>query len=417
MQISWLPISKDSDFSIHNLPVGIFATTMLEPRVCVAIGDRLIDLAAAYDLGFFSRYRLLENVFNKPYLNDFISLGSEFTQYVRVVLQEALLDEGSLLKRYESDLLYQQQEVQMRMPILIGNYTDFYSCEEHATHVGKLFRPDDPLFPNWKHLPVAYHGRASSIVVSGTEIHRPQGQIYSKDNAEPVFIPTQALDYELELGFVVGKDSVLGNSISVNQAEEYIFGVVLFNDWSARDIQRWEYQPLGPFTSKNFASSMSPWVVTLDALKLLRSKPLEQSPKPLPYLYHLERKGFDLSLTVSIQPINEMEFKVSQTNAQYLYWNISQQVAHHTVTGCNLNVGDLLATGTISGPERTQAGCLLEATAGGKHPLLISDKVSRSFLEDGDEVIFRGYGQNEAVRIGFGELRGKILPAIKNDFA
>lgn len=415
MQISWLSISKDSDFSLHNLPFGIFTTTyMAAPKACVAIGDYLIDLAGAYDLGIFSRYRLMENVFNKPFLNDFISLGHEFSLYVRSVLQEALLDENSLLKKYESDLFISQQDVQMLMPIFIGNYTDFYSCEEHATQVGKLFRPEHPLFPNWKHLPVAYHGRASSIVVSGTPIHRPKGQVCRDGTDAPVMMPTQALDYELELGFVVGKESILGNPISVKQAEDYIFGVVLFNDWSARDIQRWEYQPLGPFTSKNFASSLSPWVVTMDALQLLRSQPAIQSPEPMAYLNHPERKGFDVNLTVSIQPMNELEFKISQTNARYLYWNISQQVAHHTITGCNLHVGDLLATGTISGPENAQAGCLLEATAGGKSPLQLSKTISRRFLEDGDEVVIRGYGQKEGIRIGFGELRGKILPAIRD---
>ncbi|MCE7039918.1 fumarylacetoacetase [Dyadobacter sp. CY312] len=412
MQQPWLSISQNSDFSIHNLPFGIFQKDNRPPAACVAIGDYVIDLAAAFDFGLFSKYVLAENLFRKPVLNDFISQGREFSGYVRSVLQESLLDPHSLLKKHAETLLIKQSNVQMLMPIKVGNYTDFYSSEEHATTVGKLFRPDNPLFPNWKHLPVAYHGRASSIVISGTSIHRPMGQINRDATANPIFAPTNALDYELELAFVIGKDSDMGKPIPVEQAEDYVFGVLLFNDWSARDIQRWEYQPLGPFTSKNFASGISPWIVTMEALALLRSAPQIQNPEPLPYLNHPERKGFDIDLTIAIKPENDDEYVVSQTNAKHLYWNISQQVAHHTVTGCNLNVGDLLATGTISGNGAKSAGCLLEATAGGKQPIQLSDSKSRRFLEDGDEVIMRGFGEKNGIRIGFGELRGKVLPAI-----
>ena len=411
MQQPWLSIPQNSDFSIYNLPFGIYSRENQSPAACAAIGDCVIDLAAAYELGLFPKYVLTENLFRKPALNDFISQGREFSGYVRSVIQESLLDSQSLLKKHAETLLIKQNDVQMLMPVKVGNYTDFYSSEEHATTVGKLFRPDNPLFPNWKHLPVAYHGRASSIVVSGTPIHRPMGQICRDETANPIFAPTNALDYELELAFVIGKDSDMGKPIPVQQAEDYIFGVLLFNDWSARDIQRWEYQPLGPFTSKNFASGISPWIVTMDALGMLRCNPQIQNPEPLPYLNHPERKGFDIDLTIAIRPENDEEYVLSQTNAKHLYWNISQQVAHHTITGCNLNVGDLLATGTISGPNPGNAGCLLEATAGGKQPLQLSKTTSRRFLEDGDEVILRGYGEKDGIRIGFGELSGKVLPA------
>ncbi|WAC13538.1 fumarylacetoacetase [Dyadobacter pollutisoli] len=408
MKPSWLTISEHSDFSIHNLPFGVFSRTHALPVAGVAIGDYIIDLAQAYDKGVFPEYPLKENVFRKPFLNDFISLGRTFSGYVRIVLQQSLQDPDSLLKKLANSLIVRQSDVQLHIPLKVGNYTDFYSSQEHATNVGKLFRPDDPLFPNWKHMPVAYHGRASSIVVSGTAIQRPSGQI-SKDAAgAPTFAPTRSLDYELELAFVVGKDSQLGRPVPIDLAEEHIFGALLFNDWSARDIQRWEYQPLGPFTSKNFASSISPWIVTMEALEPFRTEPPVQSPMPLPYLIHSGRKGFDLHLSVAIKPSGDQEYRVSQTNSDHLYWNISQQVAHHTITGCNLNVGDLLATGTISGPEHHSAGCLLEATAGGKEPIYLSDKVVRRFLEDGDEVIIRGYGQKGDIRVGFGELKGII---------
>lgn len=409
MHQSWLPVALDSDFSIHNLPFGIFSD-LRGRRAGVAIGDFVIDLAEAYDLGMFPEYKLKENVFRKPVLNDAIKLGRAFSRYVRTVLQNALCTPYSSLHQHADSLLIRIQDVQMHLPLQIGNYTDFYSSEEHATTVGKLFRPDNPLFPNWKQMPVAYHGRASSIVVSGTPVHRPCGQMGTGDM--PVFAPTKALDYELELAFVVGMDSELGKPIPVSCAEDYIFGVLLFNDWSARDIQRWEYQPLGPFTSKNFASSVSPWIVTMDALDAFRNDLAEQSPEPLPYLLHENRRGFDINLTIGISPAGREECEVAATNSRQLYWNISQQVAHHTVTGCNLNVGDLLATGTISGGSSPEKGCLLEATSGGKSPVSLKNGIQRTFLEDNDEVIMRGYAQKGDIRVGFGELRGKILPPV-----
>lgn len=410
MEKPWLEIPKASDFSWFNLPYGIFSKEDNRPRAGVAIGEYVIDLARAYELNLFHELDFGYNVFNKPVLNRFIQLGRKHSGYVRSVLQEGLVNRNSFLKTHFTELFFHQEEVQMHLPLHIGDYTDFYSSEEHATTVGKLFRPDNPLFPNWKHLPVAYHGRASSIVISGTPVHRPMGQIGS--DTTPIFSSTRALDYELELGFVIGKDSEMGKPVSVEHAESYVFGAVLFNDWSARDIQRWEYQPLGPFTAKNFASSISPWIVPMEALKYLRSTPKEQLPEPLPYLNHPERKGFDIHLSIAIQPLHCESFTVSNTNSKFLYWNISQQIAHHTITGCNLKVADLLATGTISGAAPYGAGCLLETTMGGKEPVQLSGGLSRRFLEDGDEVIIHGYGQNGDIRIGFGDLRGKVLPSI-----
>ena len=411
MRQSWLPIPHDSDFSIHNLPFGIFSDER-PARAGLAVGNWVVDLAAAYALNMFPQYPEAGSAFRKPVLNDLIAFGRSFSEYVRKIIQAALCDEQSDLKQLADHLLIPQKKVQMHMPLKVGNYTDFYSSEEHAFSVGKLFRPDNPLFPNWKHLPVAYHGRTSSIVVSGTPVPRPWGQT-GQANGTPSFKPTNALDYELELAFVVGKESVIGQPVSIEEAEDYIFGMLLFNDWSARDIQRWEYQPLGPFTSKNFASGVSPWIVTWEALQHFRIPAPAQHPEPLPYLTHYPRQNFDLSLSVSINPGSREEFLVCQTNASGIYWTAAQQIAHHTVTGCNLQTGDLLATGTISGSGISQKGCLLEATLNGTQPLKLRDGIDRRFLEDHDEVIMRGFGQKDHVRVGFGELRGKVLPAIR----
>jgi fumarylacetoacetase len=410
MQQSWLPVETDSDFSIDNLPFGIFSDDR-PARAGLAIGEWVVDLAAAHALNFFPQYPGNSGVFRKPVLNDLIGLGRDFSEYVRKTVQTGLCDRDSILHQYADHLLVRQKDVQMHMPLRIGNYTDFYSSADHATTVGQLFRPDNPLFPNWKHMPVAYHGRASSIAISGTPVYRPWGQI-GQSNDSPAFMPTNALDYELELAFVIGKDSVPGQPVPAEEADEYIFGALLFNDWSARDIQRWEYQPLGPFTSKNFASGISPWIITWDALQAFRVPAPMQSPEPLPYL-RCEARNFDLSLSVSIKPENEDEFLVCQNNAKTLYWAAAQQIAHHTITGCNLQIGDLLATGTISGKERNAKGCLLEATGNGKETVMLADGIERRFLEDHDEVIMRGFGRNGNVRVGFGELRGKILPALR----
>ncbi|PWJ60001.1 fumarylacetoacetase [Dyadobacter jejuensis] len=407
---SWLTIPDDSDFSLGNLPYGIFSRPQGVPGVGVAIGEYVIDLAMAYQKGLFADYPLAKNVFQSAVLNDFIAIGPSYWSFIRKVLQDQLCDRSSRLAQWASVLLVKQELVRLHLPLRIGNYTDFYSSREHAIQVGRLFRPERPLMPNWEHLPVAYHGRASSVVVSNTPIYRPRGQVCPHPSEGPVMQPTQELDYELELAFVVGKDSPLGAPVPVERAEEYMFGALLFNDWSARDLQRWEYQPLGPFTSKNFASTVSPWVVTMEALSACRTPAPVQSPLPLPYLTQAKRLGFDIHLFLSIQPSDEQAYPVAHTNASFLYWTVSQQVAHHTISGCNLQIGDLLATGTISGPEPGMEGCLLEATKGGTRAVPLRDGLVRRYLEDGDRVVFTGYFQGTEGRVGFGTAEGEVHP-------
>ncbi len=417
--VSWLDIASNSDFSLHNLPFGIFSYESEPPRVGVAIGEWIIDMAAASRFGVLHPSEVKESVYQQSVLNEFMSLGRSATREVRDILQTQLTQTDSVLHQFAEMLLIRQSNAIMHLPVAIGDYTDFYSSLEHATNVGQLFRPDNPLLPNWKHLPVAYHGRASSVVVSGTPIRRPSGQTLPAGATEPVFGPSRALDYELELGFIIGKNSTLGVPVSTDEAEAYIFGCVLVNDWSARDIQRWEYQPLGPFLSKNFATSISPWVVTLDALEAFRVAGPAQSPVPLPYLQTDGALNFDLNLEVALvaqrsvgtqtMETETTETTLCRTNARHLYWNIRQQLAHHTVSGCNLRVGDLLATGTISGPDGSAgppAGCLLEMTEGGTKPVRLSDGSERTYLQDGDEVVMRGYAERDGVRLGFGEVRG-----------
>jgi len=293
------------------------------------------------------------------------------------------------------------------MPVCVGDYTDFYSSIEHATNVGKMFRdPENALLPNWKHIPVGHHGRASSIVVSGEPIVRPKGQTIPKDAKQPVFGPTQRLDFELEMGFVVGKNTDLGESIATNKAEDYIFGLVLFNDWSARDIQKWEYVPLGPFLAKNFASSISPWIVTLDALEPFRVAGPKQEPEVLPYLQYEGNKNYDIHLEVGIN-----DNTVCQSNFKYMYWNMAQQLAHHTVNGCNVHIGDMMASGTISGKDENSYGSMLELAWMGTKPVQLNDGSERKFIHDGDTLRMRGYAQKDDIRVGFGEVSTKVLPA------
>jgi len=406
---TWIDIPKNSDFSIHNIPFGIFSTKDSKKRVGTAIGDMILDLKLASDQGVFDNLNFDLNVFENQYLNDFISLGKSITNNVRLTIQKELSDSGSVL-RNQSNLLINQSDAEMHLPLKIGDYTDFYSSIEHATNIGSMFRdPSNPLLPNWKHIPVGYHGRASSIIVSGTEIYRPKGQVLLPNNETPSFQPSSRVDFELEMGFVIGKKSNLGESISTNEAEDYIFGKVLFNDWSARDIQKWEYVPLGPFLGKSFASSMSPWVVTLEALDLFRIDGPEQNPKVLPYLQYKGLKNYDINLEVTIHPENSKESIVSSSNFKYMYWNMSQQLAHHTINGCNLNIGDLMASGTISGKEKGSYGSMLELSWGGKTPVILDDVNSRLFINDNDTVIMRGYCENDGKRVGFGEVRTKLL--------
>ncbi|HMR44911.1 MAG TPA: fumarylacetoacetase, partial [Saprospiraceae bacterium] len=308
--------------------------------------------------------------------------------------------------------LYPMAQVNMLMPVNVGDYTDFYSSIEHATNVGIMFRgKENALMPNWKHLPVGYHGRASSIVVSGTPIHRPCGQTMPDGAESPVYGPSRQMDFELEMGFIVGKNSDLSTQISTQKAEDYIFGMVLFNDWSARDIQKWEYVPLGPFLGKNFGSTVSPWVVTLEALEPFRVQGPEQEPEVLPYLQFSGKKNYDINLEVSIQPESGAAQTISRSNFKYMYWNMCQQLAHHTVNGCNVRVGDLYASGTISGPTEDSYGSMLEIAWKGTKPVKMPDGSERKFLLDGDTVIMKGWAEKKGIRIGFGAAVGKILPA------
>jgi fumarylacetoacetase len=383
----------------------VYSVNGKDKHIAVAIGDYVIDLHRATELGLFIDLDL-QNTLLANTLNPFIALGKSKTNNVRLVLQQELCTDG-ILKKYADQLLIKQADVQMHVPIVIGDYTDFYSSKEHATNVGAIFRDkENALPPNWLHLPIAYHGRSSSIKISGTTIHRPQGQVMTSEN-EPVLSPTKALDFELEMAFVIGKQTESGQHVKVDNAEEYIFGMLLFNDWSARDIQKWEYQPLGPFLAKNFASTISPWIVTMEALEPFRTKNPAQSPV-LGYLKDNRFTTFDIQLQ-AILKMEEKEFVVTQSNFKYLYWSMAQQLAHHTINGCNINVGDLMASGTISGPQENAKGCLLEMTEG-KNKIKLSSSISRLFLENGDEVILKGWAEKEGIRVGFGEASGKIIP-------
>ncbi|MED5354777.1 MAG: fumarylacetoacetase [Bacteroidota bacterium] len=406
---AWVDIPKNSDFSIYNIPFGIFSTKNLKKRVGIAIGEMILDLKLSSELGVFDHLNFDFNVFENLYLNDFISLGKSITNDVRSTIQKELSDSSSVLKN-NSNVLIKQSDAQMHLPLKIRDYTDFYSSIEHATNIGSMFRdPSNPLLPNWKHIPVGYHGRASSIIVSGINIHRPKGQVLLPNKDAPVFQSSSRVDFELEMGFVIGKKTNLGDSVSTDEAEDYIFGKVLFNDWSARDIQKWEYVPLGPFLGKSFASSISPWIVTIEALDLYKVKGPEQTPKVLSYLEYSDMKNYDINLEVSIQPEGSKESIVCSSNFKYMYWNMVQQLAHHTINGCNINIGDLMASGTISGKEKGSYGSMLELSWGGKNPVTLDDGSSRVFINDNDTVIMRGYCEKDGKRVGFGEVRTKLI--------
>ena len=412
---SFINYPQNSDFSIHNIPFGVAVFNREYIACCTRIGDLVIDLATLFDYGFFDEIEgLNENVFEAYTLNEFIELGKPVTNAVRLKIQELLL-EGSSLSHDEKTIeecFYDLDKVQMMMPLHVQNYTDFYSSIEHATNVGKMFRdPANALLPNWKHLPVGYHGRASSIVVSGINFHRPKGQMKPADAEKPIFSASKQLDFELEMAFVLNKNTEIGESISTQEAEDAIFGIVIFNDWSARDIQSWEYVPLGPFLGKNFCSSISPWVVTLEALEPFRTASPKQEPEVLDYLKFEGDKNFDINLEVYLQPENGEENLICKSNYKYMYWNMTQQLAHHTINGCNVEVGDLYASGTISGSEPNSFGSMLELTWRGQNPLKLSDGSERKFIEDHDTIIMRGFSEKDGIRVGFGEVRGKVLPA------
>ncbi len=417
---SFVPVAADSDFPIQNLPYGVFRPAAGgEPRVGVAIGEQVLDLAALDRRGLLVDI-VPTRVFDQPSLNAFMALGPSTWRAVRRRLVELLRDDSPTLRddaALRRDTLRPRAEVEMLLPAAVGDYTDFYSSREHATHCGTMLRgPQQPLTPTWLHLPVAYHGRSSSLVVSGTDVRRPCGQTMPEGAAEPQFGLTRALDFELEMGFLVGPGNPLGQPIPIAEAPRHIFGLVLVNDWSARDIQKWEYVPLGPFLAKNFATSVSPWVVTLDALDPFRTAGPTQEPQPLEYLRSPGDWAFDIELEVALESERmrgeqQPPLTICRTNFRSMYWNICQQLAHHTVGGCNLRPGDLLASGTISGWAPDSRGCLLERTWGGREPLELPDGTIRRFLEDGDRVTFRAYAQGDGFRIGFGELTGQVLPA------
>ena len=411
---SFVEYSSNSDFSIHNIPFGVTVFNKEFIGCCTRIGDQVVDLATLYDLGYFEEIDGLDdNIFEAYTLNEFIELGKPVTNAVRLKIQELLL-EGSILSKDEKTIeeaFYDLDQVKMMMPVHIPNYTDFYSSIEHATNVGKMFRdPANALLPNWKHLPVGYHGRASSIVVSGTEINRPKGQMKPADADKPVFGPCKQLDFELEMAFIVNKNTEMGESISTKDAEDAIFGMVVFNDWSARDIQSWEYVPLGPFLAKNFGSSVSPWVVTLEALEPFKTTSPKQDPEVLDYLKFEGDKNYDINLEVYLQPENGEENLISESNYKHMYWNMTQQLAHHTVNGCNVEVGDLYASGTISGSDPKSFGSMLELTWRGQNPIQLSNGQERKFIDDNDTVTMKAWAEKDGVRVGFGEVAGKIIP-------
>ncbi|RIV26974.1 fumarylacetoacetase [Fibrisoma montanum] len=397
-----------SPASLFSLMFGIFSYDIASPRVGVKHREYILDLELVGLLGYFNELDFDPAVFAKPVLNDFIELGKPVWQAVSRRVRELLSNEQTAFEGVHDQVLIHESRATMHLPLRIGDYTDFYAGIHHAENVGRMFRPDgDPLLPNYRHLPVGYHGRASSIVVSGTPIRRPKGQFLQ--DGKPAFGPSQALDFELELGLVIGRNSRLGEPVLVEEAEEYIFGVTLFNDWSARDIQRWEYQPLGPFLGKNFGSSISAWVIPFDDLEPFRVRGPIQEPAPLPYLQASSPGHFDLTLEVALNDV-----VISRTNAQYLYWSFAQMIAHHTVGGCNLNVGDVLATGTISGTEPGSYGSLLELSWNGERPLVLpgtdaSANGKRTFLQDGDTVVLRGISTKHGHTVELGEVQGTIF--------
>ena len=412
---SFIDVSPDSAFPIQNLPYGIFKPRDGTARAGVAIGELILDLSVLEELGHF-RDITEQQIFSGGSLNAFMAMGRPAWKKTRAILQNLLsADNGALRDNSElrEHAFHKQSEVTMQLPACIGDYTDFYSSYHHAHNVGTMLRgPENALMPNWKWLPVAYHGRASSIVVSGTEVKRPHGQTKPADASAPVFGSSKSLDFELETAFFIGPGNPLGQPVSIDHAEEHIFGIVLMNDWSARDIQTWEYQPLGPFLAKNFCTSISPWVVTLEALEPFRKNLSAQDPAPLPYLKRANDFTFDIQLEARLQTARMREPQtIIRTNFQNLYWSIAQQLAHHTVNGCNLQPGDLLASGTISGPTGESRGCMLELTWRGQNPLKLPDAEARKWLEDGDTLSITGWCQGEGYRVGFGEVSGRIVGA------
>ncbi len=414
---SWLPVDKDSDFPIQNIPFGVFLTRDDIITVGTRIGDFAIDLGALHQLGYFNGIELTDDIFLQDTLNDFISDGKKTWRLVRNRIAEIFDEKNTALKdnkAHHDRVIFTMDEIEMQLPVQVGDYTDFYSSKEHATNVGTMFRdPDNALLPNWLHIPVGYHGRSSSIIPSGINVRRPNGQTLPAGADKPVFGPSKLVDFELEMAFITTDANDLGEPIPIEEAEDYIFGLVLFNDWSARDIQKWEYVPLGPFLAKSFASTISPWIVTMDALHPFKVESPKQEAEPLPYLRTKGKKSYDIKLEAYITPENGTPNCVTKSNFKYMYWNMSQQLAHHTSNGCPVKSGDMMGSGTISGPTPDSYGSMLELSWRGEKPLKLNDGSERKFINDNDTVTLRGYCQNEHVRIGFGECTTKILPALK----
>ncbi|WP_413786525.1 fumarylacetoacetase [Psychrobacter sp. HII-4] len=422
---SFIEVAADSDFSIHNLPYGIFSDTKTQAeannrRAGVAIGEYVLDLSVLESAGLLDLAG--GPYFNQPTLNAFIDSGRNNWQKARATVQTLLSDADSTLRddtELQKKALFKQADITMHLPVHVPGFTDFYSSKEHATNVGTMFRdPNNALLPNWTEMPVGYNGRASTVVVSGTDIVRPSGQLKTNADERPIFSPCKRLDFELETAFVVGKGNQLGQPIAVDEAFEHIFGMVLLNDWSARDIQKWEYVPLGPFNAKTFASEVSPWIVTMEALAPFKTSCPTQEPKPLAYLNETATDtSFDINLSVELLPENaESATVVCETNFKYMYWSMAQQLTHHTITGCKVEVGDMMGSGTISGPTPDAYGSMLEIAWNATKPVTLAGGETRSFIEDGDTVIMKGYSEKDGVRVGFGEVRGKVLPALSFDF-
>ena len=411
---SWINVPENSDFPIQNIPFGVFITKDDVITIGTRIGDSAIDMGVLQQLNYFEGIELTDDMFMQDTLNDFISDGKKTWRLVRNRLAELFDETNPLLRDNEEHkeiIIFNVKDIEMQLPVLIGDYTDFYSSKEHASNVGKMFRePENALLPNWLHIPVGYHGRSSTIIPSGFPVNRPMGQTLPNGETTPVFGPSRMVDFELEIAFITTDANIMGENIPISEAEDYIFGMVLMNDWSARDIQKWEYVPLGPFLSKNFATSISPWIITMDALEPFRTKGPKQDPVPFPYLQLKGKHNFDINLEVAIQPENKAETIVSKTNFKYMYWSMSQQLAHHTSNGCRVNSGDMMGSGTISGSTPDSYGSMLELTWGGKNPIRLNDETERKFINDGDTVIMKGFCKNNGVRIGFGEVSSKLLP-------
>lgn len=412
---SWLHVENNSDFPIQNIPFGVFLTKEDITTIGTRIGNYAIDLAALHQLGYFEGIPLTDDLFMQDTLNDFISDGRTTWRLVRNRIADIFDEENKKLKenkKHRDDIIFDIEEIEMLLPVDISDFTDFYSSKHHAMNVGSMFGdPENALTPNWLHMPIAYHGRSSSIVVSGTKIRRPNGQTFPKGEKNPVFGPSKLVDFEIEMGFITTDANKLGKTIDINETSEYIFGMVLLNDWSARDIQKWEYEPLGPFLAKSFATTISPWIVTMDALEPFKVESPKQDAQPFAYLQQEGRNSYDINLQASIKPKKQKQTIVSKTNYKYNYWTMSQQLAHQTINGCNVRTGDLYGSGTISGPKEGTYGSMLELTVAGSKPIQMQDGSERKFINDGDTVILKGFCENKKIRIGFGECKSKLRKA------